>query len=289
MSEQLDLVRRDVTPAVCYDDCNGAYQIAKSKGKVPSLCEPSSTFQKAYNRCANCLKANADEDSDLRNLVDPQLGQFINYCGLDRATRTGIFTGTDGAVQTLIYLVPAANTASTTTVGDSTSSRPGTFSRPPTSTTRTSTSSPTTTTAFPIASSASGEANKAWIAGPVIGVIVGLLLTIAMAFLLGRRRRKLGHASEEGWMFAKAELHADSVPPKKPEEIDGQMICELPGSMPAPAEMSVAEVAANEMSSSSEIAHTDATSTASERSSMNHTQLTNEVSSTTEAPSTNGR
>lgn len=62
------------------------------------------------------------------------------------------------------------------------------------------------------------------------------------------KRRKVSrtsaNTSEHGW--TKAELPADFVPAKKPEEADSREVCELPGSFPTPPEPSVHEFPANE-------------------------------------------
>lgn len=61
--------------------------------------------------------------------------------------------------------------------------------------TMTSTSTPTTTTASTLANNSS---SKAWIAGPVIGAVVGLALVAAVAFwCVGKRRRS--KADPVGW------------------------------------------------------------------------------------------
>jgi hypothetical protein len=90
-----------------------------------------------------------------------------------------------------------------------------------------------------------GDNSKAWIAGLVVGGIVGLLLLISLLFILRRRRQKSAQTPEDGW--AKAELPADCVPPNKPEEVEDREISELAGSFPPPAETTLYEVATNEL------------------------------------------
>ncbi|RSL43715.1 hypothetical protein CEP53_011579 [Fusarium sp. AF-6] len=75
------LFSRDVAPAACYDDCNGAYKIALSVGKSDKLCDSNGSFMKVYNACTSCIAENSDgTKTSLHDYVEPQFGQFISYC-----------------------------------------------------------------------------------------------------------------------------------------------------------------------------------------------------------------
>lgn len=91
-------------------------------------------------------------------------------------------------------------------------------------------------------------------------------------------------------MFAKAELHGESVPPKKPDEIEGNVICELARSMPPPPEVPLHEVPANEVPAT-EISGTDGATPVDDEASLrgsgsiDRTRLADEV--TDEVTTTN--
>ena len=62
--------------------------------------------------------------------------------------------------------------------------------------------------------------NKAWIAGPVIGAVVGLALILGIIFLLRRRK--------QGPLAAALEPEAEKVP----KELQAETIHEMEGSSP---------------------------------------------------------
>ncbi|KAH6634348.1 hypothetical protein B0J18DRAFT_415936 [Chaetomium sp. MPI-SDFR-AT-0129] len=102
--------------------------------------------------------------------------------------------------------------------------------------------------------------SQAWIAGPVIGGVVGLAaIAAATYFLLRRRRRRkqniIDHDHPQETWDGKPELHADDLPgPPKPFEVSGdsRLPQELDGSakyynQQRPSEgWGTAELAANE-------------------------------------------
>ena len=88
-SSYLDRVRRDIskrdvsTPAVCYAACNDAYKVALAVGKSDSLCAEDSTFQDAYAACTTCVadRGNTTKEDAIREYVEPEFDQFLNFCG----------------------------------------------------------------------------------------------------------------------------------------------------------------------------------------------------------------
>ncbi|CEI66141.1 unnamed protein product [Fusarium venenatum] len=74
-------VRQDVTPAICYDDCNNAYKIAQSVGKSPKLCGSNSLFNTSYGYCIQCIEENENSTKNTeQHYVSPQFAQFLEYC-----------------------------------------------------------------------------------------------------------------------------------------------------------------------------------------------------------------
>ncbi|KAF5680767.1 hypothetical protein FDENT_8328 [Fusarium denticulatum] len=96
------LSRRAVTPAICYDDCDGAYKIAQSQGKTDALCKKGSLFQTAYNACRECISENTDSGKDaVKDYVEPQFEQFLDYCdGKNGTEATTEMATTSGAKTT---------------------------------------------------------------------------------------------------------------------------------------------------------------------------------------------
>ncbi|RTE78070.1 hypothetical protein BHE90_007450 [Fusarium euwallaceae] len=75
-------LRRDTTPAVCYDDCNNAYKIGLSDGdKTDRLCAENGSFMQVYNICIDCIKENSDSTKDTVNAdVQNEFKQFLDKC-----------------------------------------------------------------------------------------------------------------------------------------------------------------------------------------------------------------
>ncbi|CAI6090098.1 unnamed protein product [Clonostachys chloroleuca] len=80
----------DTAPAVCYSICNNAYVLASSLGKSDELCDPVGDFIAGYNACTKCITDNIGESQTTpREIVDPEFGQFLNYCsGTNPVTST---------------------------------------------------------------------------------------------------------------------------------------------------------------------------------------------------------
>jgi hypothetical protein len=91
---------RDVTPAICYDDCDGAYKIALSTGKSDRLCRKGSSFLGSYSICRTCISDNTEKSKKtVRDYVEPQFSQFVEYCdGKDTTSATTAASGPESQV-----------------------------------------------------------------------------------------------------------------------------------------------------------------------------------------------
>lgn len=221
----------DDEPALCFTSCDIARRIASDVGRTPELCEDGSDFRIAFGACSDCVAANDDSNQDLAEYVNRELERHLEYCDIPFASQTLTFINSS-TTRTDIILVEATSTSSTTI---------------PSSTTTTAPSS--TESVEPGSGAERLKSSKAWIAGPVVGSVVGLALLLSLAFLLGRRRRKKKEETEEGdeavtegpvysepadESHGKAQLHADDMPkPITPiAELHPDTIYEIEGSSP---------------------------------------------------------
>ncbi|KAK2032950.1 hypothetical protein LX32DRAFT_635810 [Colletotrichum zoysiae] len=243
-------------PAVCFDICNNAYMEASSVGKVPYLCDTSSGFWRGYQECISCIRTKANNaETIIETYIDPEFKQFTDYCGSQPAQpnypsslitiRTGVqfvdITAIDGKVQpgVLRTWIVTELKAEFTGLLTATSNVFTPQNTMPTETMPAGTS--TTARQEP-----SPGSSKAWIAGPVIGVVTAILLVLAGLWFLRRRSRRAldrpvaeanGYGKEE---FVKAQLHSDCI-------LRGYA-AELEGSWPKTMlEMSANEVSAPEL------------------------------------------
>ncbi|KAK0766480.1 hypothetical protein N5P37_000205 [Trichoderma harzianum] len=223
-------------PAGCLDKCSDALLIAQAQGLKSQLCAPNSAFIEALDSCSACIKTQGPNPRGGILSISPLL-PFLEFCHL-LSYSTLMYTSTNGQITTIVYLLPTNNAATNT----SSSSRTITTSK---KTSRATTPSRTSTLAIPTslapqnaASSPSVSAtppSHAWIAGPVVGSIVGLAIVFGVSFYLWRRRYR--HSKPDN--FDPAQLHSDCIP--KPE-LDAQtnMIHELDAQPELPrAEMPV--------------------------------------------------
>ncbi|KAF5672302.1 cell wall protein [Fusarium heterosporum] len=93
------------------------------------------------------------------------------------------------------------------------------------------------------------ESSKAWIAGPVVGGIIGLVLLLIGAYLFGRRRANRNGVEDRDGSEGRYQLHSDSMNVSSPEKGHFPAVHEMHGSTPQPAEMAVNEVPASELPS----------------------------------------
>ncbi|KAK4444040.1 hypothetical protein QBC34DRAFT_416036 [Podospora aff. communis PSN243] len=253
-------VRRDdtVLPAACVDICENAYLEAQSIGKTPALCDPRFGFRNYYDGCQACIGANvADVKLVTQTYLDPMFGQFLEYCAsaptitstsIDSALLASISSSISKAIETIKgnatiptdYFTPTTETTAVaaTFPDGSVTTVPITrawmapnskfFGTATTTVTLISTPPPT----LPAETAADQQStSNAWIAGPVVGAVVGVLL-LAFAgffFLHVRPWRKATaisateeqQAGEEKDTPEKAQLHSDSVPRAPPQELPG--------------------------------------------------------------------
>jgi hypothetical protein len=109
-------------------------------------------------------------------------------------------------------------------------------------------SSPSSSTTTPLIVDSTSSTNHAWIAGIVVGPVVAicLLFLIAIFILRRRKQRTIAELSTQGIennLMDKPQLHADSLPRKKPSELVGS------GAIP-PAELPAREEVATEIATS---------------------------------------
>ncbi|QYT05213.1 hypothetical protein H0G86_012107 [Trichoderma simmonsii] len=210
-------------PAACFGKCSDALLIAQAQGLKSQLCAPNSAFMEALDSCSACIKTQGPNPRGGISSIS-QLLPALEFCHL-LSYSTLKYTSTNGQIATIVYLLPTNNAATKT----SSSSRTITTSK---KTSRATTPSRTSTLAIPTslapqnaASSPSVSAtppSHAWIAGPIVGSIVGLAIVFGVLFYLWRRRYR--HSKPDN--FDPAQLHSDCIP--KPE-LDAQtnMIHEL--------------------------------------------------------------
>ncbi|KAH7131450.1 hypothetical protein B0J13DRAFT_562635 [Dactylonectria estremocensis] len=268
------LFRRDVTPAICYDDCNNAYKIAVSIGKNSALCARDSAFTKAYAACSSCIQENeSDSEGSVRDYVEPEFAQFIEFCD-DLATQqpgvsTTVKTVTNSAgprtsvvVVTTIKSAEASTTPCTIcvplTYTDGTGVVATVMVKPDLQNlSRSQSSSPTSSADKPKSSGSNfNNATRATIIGPVVAVVVVILILLGALFFWRRHRSKKNvntpeDPHQEEPKYEKAQLHSDCISRGPTYELQGS-VPPPSSSTPSPsvAEMTANEVAAQELPTS---------------------------------------
>ncbi|KZL67355.1 glycoprotein X [Colletotrichum tofieldiae] len=226
-----------ILPAVCYDNCNNTYIEVSSVGKTPSICDAESDFSRGYRECIYCIEANAD---DARTTIDvyiePKFQQFLEYCASQTSrpsypstlmtirtmTQFADITALNGRVQwgvlqTRIVTELKGDAPRLVTATSRTLSRQ----------TMTSSKTPHASTSATGIQEPSPETSKAWIAGPVIGVLTAILLVLAGLWFLRRHRgQRFGRSAVGGndngkEEFIKAQLHSDSIPRHPATDFEG--------------------------------------------------------------------
>jgi hypothetical protein len=209
-----------------------ALTIAEAEGKTSALCTPSSTFIEAVDSCGTCVNAQSSNPSGSATVISSLL-PYLDFCHLlSYSTLTQI-----------VYLLPTNNAASTTTPPSSTTtsekaSRSTTPSRTSSTATQTSVDPQNTVSSSPVSGMripfnrcqlfyvlhlihnfAATPRSHAWIAGPIVGSIVGLAILIGILYYVWRRRHRPIKLDTFVPMYDKAQLHSDCIP--KPE-LDAQ-------------------------------------------------------------------
>ncbi|KAK1830639.1 hypothetical protein QBC39DRAFT_434688 [Podospora conica] len=246
-------------PSVCIIPCVVAHTEA-SQATINTLCDPTFEYLTNINHCIACAEVsnNTAVNKELlkTEIIHPHFAFYIDTCArkelgtssynpiptpINTAALESVWlslssvasekgytpASTDIVIRTTVTTVlpttlPGGAVSSVTTTYTTMIPNPQYFS----SSTSPTASSPTT--ASPESSSVG--TSSAWIAGPVVGGVVGMLLiAAACAFFILRSRRQRqpnGPAMEEPTFnkpedgtFGKAQLHADSAAPCPPSEL----------------------------------------------------------------------
>ncbi|KAI6083428.1 hypothetical protein F4821DRAFT_244870, partial [Hypoxylon rubiginosum] len=226
--------RSETLPASCYDTCNYAYLEAQHTGETPALCEPGSAFNAYIASCRNCSSESIDWDDMIK---DTPFGPYLDYCNTLNSTISPISTSSIGyytivslnvtytatiegipttwsqpIVTTSFAVVPATAVFTVLTTLDSGPQTftftttydplPSNFAEGMNNVTSNGTGAtvpkPTNTDVMDFIQPHS----RAWVAGPIVGGVAGLLIAGIGSFLLWRRRRR---------RFTDIELHGDSA------------------------------------------------------------------------------
>ncbi|KAG5918405.1 hypothetical protein E4U42_006866 [Claviceps africana] len=106
--------RDEVTPEGCYNDCNSAYQVALSIGKIDRLCAPGGDFRGAYDLCAACLGNSTNGlGLALGGNVASRFVQFLRFCAGKAAGRP-----TADQIQLPVTTVPPSESSSRADTSD---------------------------------------------------------------------------------------------------------------------------------------------------------------------------
>ncbi|KAF7536429.1 hypothetical protein G7054_g4578 [Neopestalotiopsis clavispora] len=214
---------------------------AQSVGKSPALCEEGSAFQQSIQECLGCIQVNNPNSTDGSSYVSNAFQQYITYCNISntvqRVTATISLTAAGGQVVPWTTITADITITGGVNATGASTSTPNTISTSTLLTSANSTvlGSPTSAsnsnlipTAEPTESANPGSGSKAWMAGPVVGSIAGVLVLAIGAFLWYRRRMARRKPISEEHMD-KPQLHSDCVPRPLPDELDAGMRHELPG------------------------------------------------------------
>ncbi|KAI8656754.1 hypothetical protein NCS56_01280300 [Fusarium sp. Ph1] len=262
------LFRRDTTPAICYDDCDGAYKIALSFGKSDQLCAKDSTFMRAYSSCTKCIEENSGDGGDggIQGYVEPKFGQFINYCeGEDSKSaqeenpQSSATTDCDGCITTAmedyrgstIMIVLGTKTVPTSSLLDKSVFRYVTVKQTVTyHETGQASSTATSGTDRNEPDSPPGP-DIATIVGPVVPSVVLLIVLTFLGFRWYKKRERIKDQEaqiepDEEPKVEKAQLHSDCIS-RPTYELEGSTPFIPDPISPDGAEMAANEVAAHEM------------------------------------------
>ncbi|KAL7937688.1 hypothetical protein V8C35DRAFT_293249 [Trichoderma chlorosporum] len=244
---------------ICFGPCNNAFVIVQKDGKTPALCDDPN-YRDLVNVCSKCLTANPPAQNTTGLVSSDPYFQLIFYCEFAVHTVTGSFTQTNGQLTTVIYIVPESLAATSTTGSTTTSRDTKTSQSPPSTSAKASTDKPATPTSsnshgatssspVPVDTSAPAPSSHAWIAGPILGSIIGLAVICGILFYLWRRHGQANRATHNATNYDapydKAQLHSDCIPKPEPQpvaihELDSNAMCPR-------AEMSVNEAPAVEL------------------------------------------
>ncbi|KAH7124508.1 hypothetical protein EDB81DRAFT_664083 [Dactylonectria macrodidyma] len=225
-------------------DLDNLFKIAEAEGKTSELCDPGSTFRTAAEICRKCLEDNEAMSTDVSylDLIVPGLDEYLDFCHIGVTTLTHTFTGTNGQVSTVRYVVPGLETI--------TASMPTTALESPSLSTRSGSSNsyvmPVDSPSMSLDNSPGDPGNKSWIAGPLLGSIIGVAVILGTVIHIWRRRSSITRSDGLEPPNDKAQLHSDCIP-KPAHETEAQVMYEMEGSSAQPVETVANEVPAVEL------------------------------------------
>ncbi|KAH8160534.1 hypothetical protein CIB48_g7718 [Xylaria polymorpha] len=201
--------RDHIVPPICYDTCNSLFLEAERVGKTPRLCAPDSIFRQYYRACKACIEIQTTDGSkeDITDALN-FLNEYIQHCFEVQGTASII--GTPSLVEnTVTILSTLQNTSSPTPhISEVTASNP-----------------------IATTKSEGTQSNRAWVAGPVIGGVAGIVILFFVSWLLFRAKKnkdskRNGHELHEESAL-KSELEVKLKPQEleakpRPQELDAQ-------------------------------------------------------------------
>ncbi|KAK7914744.1 hypothetical protein PG985_012447 [Apiospora marii] len=258
-----------------------ARMTAETMGKVPALCAPEGQFLTNYTGCVACGEEqlhNGSPDSGSGwsgwspwgppstggaaavnttspAYLNPVFGQYLGYCNVSdvqvvyTVTAASSSSSTEGSGAATSSIAPTVVTTDIVLAHDFTaaSSQAG----PAATVTAAPGPSPTSSTPAPGAAVSGGD--REWIAGPIVGAVLGTaLIALSIVFIMYYRRRKkrrmtgdpegpstpdagpevqtqeyqqsLGQKHEmAAQQLEKTQLHSDSMTPRAaPHELEGE-------------------------------------------------------------------
>ncbi|KAE9373050.1 hypothetical protein N431DRAFT_337466 [Stipitochalara longipes BDJ] len=229
-------------------------------------CVPNSSFIQDCGHCQSCVETYAIENGGIASLsqLEEVMINILNLCENVTAVSTDIAALQSQASRLSVL---GAELASTTDPALATMTGSITLTTPPTATSSepawmTMTGDAANNPSFasstslpnPTQSATPGSLNPTWIAGPVVGSVMGICTVITVIFFTRRKQRreqaredikldelekpKLFHDADSAHSPSapeKAQLHAESAPPV---EVEVHEVHELPAVEPVGSELS---------------------------------------------------
>ncbi|KAJ5963382.1 uncharacterized protein N7479_003258 [Penicillium vulpinum] len=231
----------------CYSSCGFVITDYKAgEFQMQALCDKSTSggglFFDNIEECANCVRTNNGLSSYFDLEDAEEIITVLQICP------TAFPDSRDEMVSAILVISEYGHLAKTTTTEANTTTLSST-AVPATSVSATTTQPPSRTETPPVDESSHSE-DKAWIAGPVVGSIVGVALVIVAAiFVLKRHKRNQGAGAavdlnnQRGDAYEKAELPGEGKARHglaihnameldsniSAQELASREICELPG------------------------------------------------------------
>ncbi|KAI0913144.1 hypothetical protein F4823DRAFT_107689 [Ustulina deusta] len=221
------ILRQANNSSVCYDICDVSFLAAQTIGKDPSICDPDSAFINYYTACLACLQTNPSPD--LSATLNNNFQSFDGYCqSLGIELPAAIVTSVVITISNHPLTIPISTVVGVATyVPSSTRSTAlssifNASSAAWSGSSKTSLSPSTSPTNSPSEGSDSSSRGPAWVAGPAVGSIAGILLLVILpGFLWYRHRKRLSGFHDP---YEKPQLHSDCIPR---QEIEDTQVCEL--------------------------------------------------------------